>query len=129
MSELRAQAEFRHDPSRSTVYVVQVPTRRENGAWIPTVDLSSVTDHGRMEVLLPSGMNYVESSAVLAQLRPKLDGFDEENDYLLPVGDPVAMAAAAALLGARCKRFRMLKWDRIHKRYFIFTITLQKGQQ
>lgn len=125
--EARIQRQFnrtQRDIGDSVVYVTQIPARRDGDAWVPIVNLTPVGEYGEINTLLPSGMNYPEAGSILAQIVPKLEAFRPDRDYLLPLGDPMVMAAAAAVLGARHSTFRLLKWDRIHKRYFVFTFQL-----
>lgn len=105
----------------SRVFVTQLPSRRENDAWVPTVNIDAAREHGVIHCILPMGMNYPEADAVCRMLRERLEGFTNE-DCLLAIGDPVVMAAAAAILGARGRGFKLLKWDKFSKRYSIFQI-------
>lgn len=41
-----------------------------------------------------------------------------ERDWLLPVGDPVAISLLAAAFHERAGVLRLLKWDRQEKRYY-----------
>lgn len=107
-----------------TVYVTQIPHRKEDGKWIHTVDVSPALEHGELKVLLPPGMNFYAAAPVVQQMRADLREFDPEVDALLPMGDPLVMAAAAALLGRRLERFTMLKWDRITRTYLKFNVEL-----
>lgn len=99
------------------VYVTQIPARLEGGAWVPTVDISPAAEHGDVKILLPSGMNFHASSSVVKQLREGLRPFRDDVDFLLPLGDPLVMVLASALLGKRWGSFQMLKWDRFTRTY------------
>ena len=106
----------------SIVYVTQIPSRVENGAWVPTIDISPAREYGELEVMLPSGMNAPTAEFIARQFRTALSNFNPHEDYLLTAGDPVAMVVAAAILGGRGNPFMMLKWDRHAKRYLSYEI-------
>jgi hypothetical protein len=108
----------------SIVYVTQIPSRIENSAWIPTVDVSPAKIFGHLDVMLPSGMNYSDASSVVDQLRGKLKNFDPDSDYLLSLGDPVVVSVASALIGYEHDYFRLLKWDRQQRRYIPYEVKL-----
>jgi hypothetical protein len=103
------------------VYITQLPARREGNAWVPTVDVTPAREFGELIYLIPHGMNFPEAEMVEPQLVAGLANFKAE-DYLLPMGDPVVMAAAGAVLGALRKPFKLLKWDRIAKRYQVYNL-------
>lgn len=103
------------------VFITQLPSRMEGGAWVPTVDIAPAREHGEPVFLVPPGMNQPTMDGVVEQLRRKLNDFTQA-DFILPMGDPVLMVTAAAILGARFNYFNMLKWDRHARRYFVYAI-------
>lgn len=109
---------------KRTVYITQIPSRREGASWVPTVDVAPAREHGELKVILPSGLNYPEAAPAVRLLKAALVGFDPFLDFVLPVGDPLIMACATALLGQRFDSFIMLKWDRQQHRYFPFEVSL-----
>jgi hypothetical protein len=40
------------------------------------------------------------------------------DDYILAIGDPVAIGVACAVAAAHTGQFKMLKWDRMEQRYY-----------
>lgn len=58
-----------------------------------------------------------------------LGDFDERTDYLLLLGDPVLIAATAAIMGYHLNGFNLLKWDRQSREYIPVRISLEKGDQ
>lgn len=106
------------------VYVTQIPARLEGGMWTPTIDLTPASEHGQVKVLLPSGLNFHAAHPVITQLREGMADYNPHNDFLLPLGDPLVMAAAAALLGRAHGRFTMLKWDRFTRTYHPYEVVL-----
>lgn len=105
------------------VFVTQLPTRQEGGAWVPSVDISPASEHGAVLFLIPPGMNFPAEAAQMAldQVSRGLLDFSAK-DFLLPMGDPILMASAAACLGARRAPFKVLKWDRHTRRYTVYVI-------
>ena len=104
----------------SKIFVTQLPARRENNQWVPIVDITPAKEFGDIVVMLPSGINYPDTNSVKEQLIPQLEEFGEE-DFLLPLGDPLVMTVATALV-ARKGFFKILRWDRQSRRYFSFEV-------
>lgn len=98
----------------STVYVTQeVMVREADGSLRRKFDFSSAEEkYGPVKVLVPHGQSLVSSVPVVRQLIDQLRNFTAE-DYLLPLGDPSIMAAAAAIAARNSNgRLNVLKWDR-----------------
>lgn len=106
----------------SRVYVTQIPARLEGGNWVPIMDISPAGEFGELKIMLPSGMNFHAAAPAVQQLREQLREFRGDKDYLLPLGDPLIMAAAAALIARREPMFRMLKWDRYTRLYHAYEV-------
>ena len=103
-----------------TVFVVQNQMRRNatTGDLEPLFDLTPAREYGQLEFLLTSGPVPLEASAIAKTLCRKLQGFDPEVDYLLAVGNPVAIAAASAVVSDETAGvIPMLVWDRHTRRY------------
>lgn len=108
----------------STVFVTQIPSRMERGAWVPTVDISPAKAFGNLRIIIPSGLNFASAEDAIVQLRGGLQTFNPEKDYLVPLGDPTVMVVAAAILGREHNSFRLLKWDRDARQYFPYEVEL-----
>ncbi|MGD9687874.1 MAG: hypothetical protein AB7U43_12980 [Desulfobacter sp.] len=82
-------------------------------------DLASAQDFGQLEYLLKTSLDQTFApQEVLSSFREKLEGFTD-NDYLLLVGDPVAMALAVNVAAeANSGRAKVLKWSKKYKRYY-----------
>jgi hypothetical protein len=74
--------------------------------------------------MLPSGLNFHAAEPVLDQLRVALADFNPTQDYLLPIGDPLVMVVAAAIVARRNRFFKLLKWDRFTRSYLEQTVEL-----
>lgn len=106
----------------SRVFVVQIPT-----AWDPETrtrvekfDLSPAEEYGKVvHVLGPDKLRDDEDPQLVAQrVYDALDGF-QDDDYLLPLGDPAV--CAMAVIGATSRAsgvVQVLKYHRSAGRYF-----------
>lgn len=97
-----------------TVFVTQdVMVREADGNLRRKFDLSNAEkQYGKVKVLIPHGQSLVSSVPVVRQLNEQLREFTED-DYLLPLGDPAIMAAAAGIAARNTNgRLNVLKWDR-----------------
>ena len=80
------------------VYITQSPMRRNvNKQLVHKFDLAPAREYGNLEILLPAGPVLISSDVAIAQLWERLRNF-EPCDFLLCLGDPVAIAAAAAIV-------------------------------
>ncbi|MCK5609903.1 hypothetical protein KAR91_48975 [Candidatus Pacearchaeota archaeon] len=103
------------------VYVVQEQSNK---------NILPAKDYGDIKILLPPGMQVTFSAGqVTSELMRGLVKYNDE-DYLLLIGDPVAIGiAVAAAANHNQGRVKMLKWDRQEKQYFPISINLyQKGE-
>ena len=71
----------------------------------------------------------ISAGAVTHKLRAALDGFND-NDYLVLIGDPVAIGIATAVACSWNQgRAKLLKWDREKSEYFPVQIQIyDKGE-
>ena len=86
-----------------TVYVVQES---------PGKNISGAEQFGKIEILLPMGQVTFSPGPTVRRLRSSLHGYSDD-DFILPIGDPAAIAIATAVAAAFNRgRFNILKWDR-----------------
>lgn len=91
----------------SRVFVVNEPAKRDGSR---TMDLTPATEFGELVFLAPAGDVPLDLRPSVEMLREGLASFTAE-DYLLPVGHPMLIAAAGALAAqASGGRVRMLLW-------------------
>ena len=103
------------------VYIVQ-----EN----PNVNVIGAGRFGDLIPLLPPGRQItLSSSPVVRLLKNKLKDFNDK-DFLLAMGDPVAIAIASMVASdINNGKVNMLKWDRENQCYYNVPINLyQKGE-
>lgn len=105
------------------VFITQVPSKRspEHG-WVPTINISPAEAFGECIVMLPPQAAFMSSRQITQELNKKLADFTHE-DCLLPVGDPLIMAAASAIAARRANgRLNILRWDRQTSSYSKFEL-------
>jgi len=100
------------------VYIVQ-----EN----PNVNVIGAGRFGDLIPLLPPGRQItLSSSPVVKLLKNKLKDFNDK-DFLLAMGDPVAIAIASMVASdINNGKVNMLKWDRENQCYYNVPIDLYK---
>ena len=106
---------------KKTVFLIQ-----EN----PYIDVLSAQEYGDIVLLFESGQQIMFSpQPAIKKLRRKLKDFDD-NDYLLMMGDPAAMGIACCIASDINRgRFKILKWDKIQKRYYSVSVNIyEKGE-
>jgi hypothetical protein len=105
----------------SKIYVIQ-ETMKHN--------LLPAQAFGELVFLLPPNAQITFSPGpTVERLRRNLKHFSDE-DFLLLIGDPAAMAIAAAMAAQYNNgKFRLLKWDKREMKYFPILVDLnQKGE-
>lgn len=99
------------------VFIPQEKARKIDGTWVPEFDLTPAAEFGEVEVLMPPGHSFFSPVPVIRTLKEKLKNFSDE-DYLMPIGDPSIMVAAAMIAGEQNHgRIKLLKWDRFQQAY------------
>lgn len=101
------------------VYVVQSPAvkNHETGRWDEKFDLTPAEHFGELVFLLPRGNVPNDLEETVSTLRLRLELYSP-NDYLLLLGDPVAIALAAIVAAEFSReRVKFLKWDRRQQCY------------
>lgn len=105
--------------SNPRVFIPQEPRRRDpdSGDWMPLFDLSPALKFGVIEILMPHGPILLDTAVVIASLKAQLKDYTDD-DYIMCIGDPSAIAAAVLVAGSINKgKITLLKYDRVEKRY------------
>lgn len=106
---------------KGRVFIAQRPSFRvADGSWASKYDLSPATKHGTIvEVLPPSSIVKVQDVVgIVASVMTNL-GFTED-DYVLPLGDPVASSLVFMMAAARNHgRVKVLRWNRHTTKYLV----------
>lgn len=101
----------------AVVYITQEKAKKQNGEWVPEFNLSPAAEFGKLEILMPPGHSFFSPVPVVRALKEKLANFCED-DFILPIGDPSIMIAAAMIAGEKNSgRVKLLKWDRFQQSY------------
>lgn len=101
----------------ATVFVVS-ETNKHN--------ISPALQYGEIKVVLPPSQSQVifSSGPTVSRIKRSLEGFTDD-DYLLFIGDPTAIAILAAVAASKNHgRFKCLKWDKQERRYIPIQIDL-----
>ena len=103
------------------VYVVQES---------PGKNFLGAMDYGRLEVLLPADRQVTFSPGpALYEFRQRLDKFSDD-DFLLLIGDPVAIALAFAVAAeTNVGRVKVLKWDKQECRYYPIQVEMYQSRK
>mgnify|MGYP000367302151 CR=1 FL=1 len=102
------------------VFVVCEPVTKQGGT--PRMDLSPAMRYGELIVLLQHTQSLLAPVPTVRKLREKLADFCDD-DYILPVGDPVLMSTVAMIAAnANHGRVQFLKWDRIQGGYLCIRV-------
>lgn len=113
--------------NKPRVFVVQQPAfyDREKRQFVAKYDLTPASAHGQLVFMLGPGNIFKDRlTQATRQLSEVLKTFCED-DFILAVGDPVAIAAAVLIAGDRTGgKVKLLKWDRISSAYESFPVTL-----
>lgn len=104
------------------VYITHEPHRVENGVIKSVFDMTPAAEYGEIEVLMPAGASLLSTVPMVRTMRDRLYNFSDD-DYLLPVGDPASIMAAGAIAAEiNNGRVKILRWDRVTRRYIVVQI-------
>jgi hypothetical protein len=108
------------EPRQPKVFVVQMPTRIDQGVVVPSMDLTPALRWGPMVFLLREFENPfddLQSTADRVQGRLIFNGFGSD-DWLLLVGNPGLIGLVAAIAAPMAGgQLNMLQWQRARHRY------------
>lgn len=82
-------------------------------------NIAPALDYGEIVVVLPPNQSQVVFSTgpTVTRIKRVLEGFTDD-DYLLFIGDPTAIAIMATVAAAKNNgRYKCLKWDKQERRY------------
>lgn len=96
------------------VYAPQVPSKYDAATklWVPSINLEPAKQFGEVVTMLPPNANRLHISPLIVALKDQMKDYTAE-DYIVAVGDPSLIAAAACLAVRKTGGLlRILKWDR-----------------
>ena len=93
----------------------------------PYISVLSANEYGKIVTLFESGTQIMFSpQPAIRKLKRKLRDFND-NDHLLMMGDPAAMGIACCVASEMNRgKFKILKWDKMQKRYYSVQINLNE---
>jgi hypothetical protein len=108
------------------VFAPQQPSRFDTSTrlWIPTMNMQPAAKYGELVVLLPPNANRLHTVPLLEALKTGMSDFTKD-DWLVAVGDPSLIAAAACIASRKTGGvLRLLKWDRLTSDYIAAEMTI-----
>ena len=101
----------------SKVFCVTEPITYKNGSPEQLFDISPASEYGEIEILTKHNHSMLISVPMVRGLREKLRDFSDD-DYILPVGDPVTIGAVCAIAAdMNGGYYKILKWDKRMRKY------------
>lgn len=101
----------------SKVYVVQNPPVKTVAGRTTQINLAPAAKYGEFVLLLAPGDVVLDTDSTVKELYKKLENYSNK-DWLLLIGDPVAIGLAAAVAsdinGGRVNMLRWSKQDRLY---------------
>lgn len=107
---------------RPIVYAVCQPIVIVGGEPVKNIDLSPAAEYGEIQILMPHSQSMLAPVPTVRSLKEKLRNFTD-NDYILPVGDPVLIATVSMLASEQNGgRVKFLKWDKRTGKYLVIPV-------
>jgi hypothetical protein len=108
----------------SRVYVTNNRFRKREGELVPAVDLRPAERFGTLTAVFDHAMDPSADDDV-RNARQRLKDFNDEQDYILPSGSPLATLTVGMLLRDQgVKIVQVLEWDRFDLNYHLKTVSL-----
>jgi hypothetical protein len=93
------------------------------------VNFIPATRFGNIEMLANTDVPiYGDTGVFIKRLGRKLAQFNNSEDYLVLVGDPVLIGVVVAILATRFDKFTILKWDRQEFLYVPVVLNFEDNQ-
>ncbi len=109
------------------VFVVQRPAYydKERRGWVNKYDLTAATKYGELVYLLHPGNMYKKYlQSTIEHLHKNLADY-KDMDYILAIGDPVAISLAVLIAGSKTNgKVTILKYDRMSGYYDAYKIDI-----
>lgn len=102
------------------VFVTQIPNRRDRvtQAMVPVFNVDPASEHGEIEIIMPAGSSIFNTEEMVKHMRNKLSQYNYvRGDSVICAGDPVIIATAGAILSDMTRDYRLLRWEKLVKRY------------
>ena len=95
------------------VFVVQEPVKKtSDGSYIPYMNLTPASAFGAIKFLIDPRNQSLSTEPTVEVIKQKLANYND-SDFLVPVGDPVAIGIAMVVAALVNKgAVKVLKWNR-----------------
>ena len=105
--------------TQKQVFCTQIPHRMDadTGKLTPALSVASAQEFGTVTVLMGPRGSFFDTKELARQISYDLREFNNDQDCLLPLGDPILTASCCAFLGRRFDYFDVLRWDKGLGRY------------
>lgn len=106
------------------VFIIQRPAviDRATNSWVEKYDVDSAAEFGALVDCLPIGKALSNPGVIMRRLEVALETYTGV-DYLLAIGDPLAIAMAAIIASRHTDGLvNFLKWDRHNSCYWAHEI-------
>ncbi len=108
----------------SRVYITNHRMRKRDGGMVPAIDLRPAERFGTLTPIFDHAMD-PSDDADMRDARERVREFNDEQDYILPTGSPLATLAVGMLLRDQgVKIVQVLEWDRFDLKYHLRTVSL-----
>ena len=97
------------------VYAPQIPSRFDHTlrTWVPIVNMQPAEKFGELVTLLSPDAYRVAAAPMVAAMKERMRDFGPD-DYLVAVGNPTLIAAAACIAAKKNNGvLKLLTWDRM----------------
>jgi len=93
----------------SKVFVIQ----RNDGR----MDLRPAEGFGEIRFVVPKEISVFRTDALIAEIDAGLQGFNQDSDYIIPVGNPTIIGMVFAILGQESETINVLHWTARERQY------------
>jgi hypothetical protein len=108
----------------SRVYITSNRFRKREGEMVPAVDTRPAEKFGVLVSIFDHAMDPC-SDDDMSTAKTRLMDFDDEQDFILPSGSPLATLATGLLLRDNgIKMIQVLEWDRFSLKYHLKVVSL-----
>lgn len=105
----------------SRVFLPQRPVVRQGGEWVDKYPLDSLERYGQLVPCVDVGNIPRDVGQMARAIETSLEDFGPD-DYLVALGDPIAIGLAFLALARLCRPIRLLKFDRRSGEYSPVTV-------
>lgn len=100
--------------AKGKVFIIQEPMQFDRaGAFVKKrINLEAAHEYGELVIVFENPHSVLDRRIVMDKAHQAAEIYNEETDYVVPVGSPTLIAAMAWAIGLSGRKLRMLEWDR-----------------